>query len=203
MPPVPQIFVSVDSSNQTYSFTTNPSGNPLVVLYGGSFSIVATGRETDITVVATLPSTATVTTPFTPALATVTTTQETYQLDAIGMVTLSVPTYNGVNLTGTPLVLAPFVSLTLSESGNQSPEVSFGAQVNLLTGLQMQTTGYTYSGLFVGEDGSVPIGPGSSGSIYTIADVDENAYPISTEQNAKAIPLIAVINVSSTKKPKA
>ena len=202
MPPVPQIFVSVDTDSHTYTFTTSTSTNPLAVLYGGNFSIVASGKHSDITVVATVPATATVTSPFTPALAIVTTTQDTYQLDAIGMVTLTVPTYNGVNLTGTPLVLAPFTTLTLTESGTQTPSVSFGAQVNLVTGLTIQTTGYTQSGLFVGEGGSVPIAAGSDGSTYTIADVDENGYPISTEQNAKTRPLIGVINVSSTKKPK-
>ena len=44
-------------------------------------------------------------TPFDPALATVTTTSTMYQLLAIGGVSLSVPTYNGTALTGTPLVM--------------------------------------------------------------------------------------------------
>lgn len=207
MPPVPQIIVTVDTDNNTYEFTTVPAVSPgqsLVVNYQGNFTIVAGGRNDNITVVATLPATATVLTPFDPTLATVTTSSAMYQLLAIGGVSLAVPTYNGTALTGTPLVIAPLVDLTLAEAGASTPSVSFGGQVKLIiAGLQIQTTVDAPSGLFVGQTGtSVAVAPG--GTAYSIADVDDGPYNVdgSSSEKKVLVPLVGTINVSSTKKPR-
>ena len=149
-----------------------------------------------------MPSTATVSAPFDPALQPATTTSAEYALSALGKVTLSVPTYGGRPLTGEPLTVAAQIGLELSASGPSSPNVSFGALVTLtVQGATQTTTVYVPDGLFVGQGTSVQVDPG--GTTYTIDDVEQGAYPLSTEQqNTKMIPLIGTINVASTKKPK-
>ncbi|HVV84026.1 MAG TPA: hypothetical protein VHE35_13215 [Kofleriaceae bacterium] len=211
MPPVPQISVSVDTDAGTYTFTTSnpsvtPGAQPLPVIRLGNFTIVAVGKNSNITVVATLPTTATVTTPFSPSMQPVTKTAAQYQLTAIGMVTLSVPTYNGQSLTGTPLVVAPATSLTLTESGSSTPSVSYGAIVSLIIdNLQIQTTVTTStSNLFIGQTGNTAtVNPG--GSPYQVADQYDGSYNVNGdgpgEQSKMVIPLVGTINVSSTKKP--
>lgn len=209
MPPVPQITVTIDLSNYTYTFSTanpsvTPGSQPLPVPLGGHFTIGSGNTYDGITVVATLPESATVTTPFEPAMDPVGTTYATYQLTAIGMVTLSVPSFGGRPLTGTPLVVAPETTLTLSESGSQTPPMSFGGLVNLfINGLTVPTTAATTSGLFIGEGSSVPVAV--DGSVYAINDVDENPYDVTASSQSKAVlvPLVGTINVSSLKKPKA
>lgn len=204
----PNITVTVDYAGGTYEFTTDPYVKPpdeaLPVARLGDFTIKAGGSNSNITVVATLPSTATETTPFDPTMQPVTTTTETYQLTAIGMVTLTVPTYGGRSLTGDPLTLAPAVSLELSSSNPGTALISFGAQVTLTVQGATGTTAVYYGDpdLFVGQTSPLQVEQG--GSTFTIGDVDENAYELSTEQSASAklIPLVGTINVSSTKKPK-
>src|SRR5262245_59809692 len=122
MPPIPSITVTIDLNRLTYTFTTaNPSIDPatqfLPVNKAGQFSIATSGSNTNVTVVATLPPTATVTTPFVPAMGTVTASPASYEINAIGMVILSVPTYNGNTLSGVPLTISPKVDLTLTQSG--------------------------------------------------------------------------------------
>lgn len=201
MPPVPQITVTVDLNNYTYTFTTqNPSVTPgsqsLTVPIGGYFTIGSGNAITGINVVATLPASATVTTPFDPTMAPVGTSYETYQLTAIGQVTLSVPSHGGRPLTGTPLTVAAFTTLTLTEAGSQSPNLSYGAVVSLFTGYT--TTADTTAGLFVGQGSQIAIA--STGSAYTVNDVDENPYNVTTA-SSKTVPLVGTINVSSLKKP--
>lgn len=205
----PSITVTVDTSAGTYEFTTEPyvkpPDEPLPVDRLGNVSIKAGGSNSNITVVATLPSTATETAPFDPALQPVTTTAETYQVTAIGKVTLTVPTHGGRPLTGEPLTVAPLVALELSASNPGTALVSFGALVTLTVEGATGTTAVYYGDpeLFVGQTSPLQVEPG--GSTFTLGDVDENAYELSTEQSASAklIPLIGTINVSSTKKPKA
>jgi hypothetical protein len=206
----PNITVTVDTTASTYEFTTDPyvkpPEEPLPVDYQGSFTIKAGGKSDNITIVATIPSTATVTVPFDPAMDPVTTTVATYTLKAIGKVTLSVPDYGGRPLTGEPLMLAPVIVLTLEESNPQTSIISFGGLITLvIDGITSPVLVDVPAGLFVDQGPQVTVAPG--GTTYTIADVDEGPYEVSYEDNSRSdkllIPLIGTINVSSTKKPHA
>lgn len=206
MAPVPQITVTIDLDTYTYAFTTEnpsvtPGSEPLPVLLGGDFTIGSGNAYDNIVVVATLPDSATVTTPFSPEIRSVGPTYTTHQLTAIGMVTLSVPTYQNRPLSGTPLVIAPRTTLTLSEGGAQTPPISYGALVRLfIQGLEAPTTADTPKGLFVGQGESVEVAVG--GSTYGLNDVDDNSYDVTTAMSKTVlVPLVGTINVSSLKKP--
>lgn len=207
---MPQITVTVDTNAWTYVFTTSdpsvtPGAETLPVPYEGNFTIVAGSNVTGIDVLSTLPSTATQTTPYVPAMAPVTDKATSYKLTALGQVTMSVPTYGGHALSGTPLVIAPETNVHLVEGGSSSPPVSFGALVRLvIDGLTKTVDATAPAGLFVGQSGStVSIAPG--GSVYTVDDVYEGSYDVQYDEGTSSklvTPLVGTINVSSTKRPK-
>lgn len=206
---MPEITVTVDTNAMTFVFTTSdpsvtPGAEVLPITYAGDFTIKAGSNVINIDVLSTLPATATQTQPYNPTMVPLTEKLDTYQLIALGQVSLSVPTYGGHALSGTPLVIAPVADLQLTESGSSSPPISFGGQVRLwIDGLARPELATAPAGLFVGQVGTtIEIAPG--GSVYTVDDVYEGPYTVQTDGSSSKLvtPLLGTINVSSTKKPK-